>query len=92
MKDSYTIIKSLLLTEKGTELGMLNKYLFSVDRRANKIEIKRAVEDIYKVKVTNVNTLIVSGKAKRVRYQEGKTSEWKKALVTLREGEKIDIT
>ena len=92
MKDSYTIIKSLLLTEKGTELGMLNKYLFSVDRRANKIEIKRAVEDIYKVKVTNVNTLIVSGKAKRVRYQEGKTSEWKKALVTLLEGEKIDIT
>lgn len=92
MKDSYTIVKSLLRTEKGTELGMFNKYLFWVCTRANKIEIKKAVEDIYKVKVTSVNTLTARGKAKRVRYQEGKTADWKKALVTLREGDKIDIT
>ena len=52
MKGPYTIVKSLLRTEKGTELGMLNKYLFWVDRHANKIEIKKAVEEIYKVKVS----------------------------------------
>ena len=92
MKDPYIIIKSLLRTEKGTELGMLNKYIFQVDRTANKIEIKTAVEDIYKVKVTGVNTQTVGGKAKRVRYQEGRTADWKKAIVTLKQGDKIDIT
>lgn len=92
MKDPYIIIKSLLRTEKGTELGMFNKYLFWVDRNANKIEIKTAIEDIYKVRVTGVNTQTVRGKVKRVRYQEGHTADWKKAVVTLKAGEKIDIT
>lgn len=92
MKEPYMIIKSLLRTEKGTDLMMLNKYLFWVDKKANKIEIKNAIEDIYKVKVSGVNTIAMRGKIKRVRYVQGKTSDWKKALVTLKEGEKIDIT
>lgn len=92
MKDPYIIIKSLLRTEKGTELGMFNKYLFWVDRYANKIEIKKAIEDIYKVRVSGVNTAVMRGKTKRVRYEQGKTSDWKKAVVTLKEGDKIDLT
>ena len=70
---------------------LLNKYLFWVDSKANKVEIRKAVESIYKVKVDGVNTLIVKGKPKRVRYAMGKTSDWKKAIVNLKQGEKIDI-
>lgn len=91
MKFSYEIIKCLLMTEKSTKSQeRLNKYIFLVDKTASKIEIKRAVEDIYKVKVKNVNTLILPGKLKRVRYQTGYTPDYKKAIVTLKEGEKID--
>jgi len=92
MKDSYNIIVSPMRTEKGTNQLVFNKYLFWVAKNANKIEIKKAVEDIYKVKVDKVNTIIVRGKKKRVRYKEGKTADWKKAMVTLKEGEKIDLT
>ena len=92
MKDSYSIVKYMLLTEKGTEQGPLNKYFFSVNVNANKIEIKKAVEEIYKVKVSAVNTMRVRGKKKRVRFQEGRTANWKKAVVTLAEGQTIDIT
>jgi len=91
MKDPYTIIKHLVRTEKGTEMGSQNKYLFSVDLKANKIEIKKAVEEIYGVKVAKLNTLKVPGKKRRVRYKEGKTPDWKKAIVTLKEG-KIEVT
>ena len=69
----------------------LNKYLFWVDKSSNKVEIKRAVEGIYKVKVNNVNTMVIKGKPKRVRYTMGKTSDWKKAVVTLKAGDKIDV-
>lgn len=92
MKYSQDIVKGLIRTEKGATLLPMNKYLFWVERSSNKIEIKSAVEDIYKVKVAEVNTSMVRGKAKRVRYAVGKTSDWKKAIVTLREGSKIDIT
>ena len=91
MKDPYTIVKNLLRTEKGTVLLAENKYLFEVDRRANKLEIKKSVEDIYKVKVSSVNTVSMHGK-KRVRYKKGKTPDWKKALVTLKQGSTIDIS
>jgi len=70
----------------------LNKYLFWVDIAANKIEVKKAIEDMYKVKVDSVNTVMMRGKLKRVRYAVGKTSDWKKAIVTLEAGSKIDIT
>lgn len=91
MMESYQIIKTLLRTEKGTAQNADRKYFFYVSKDANKIRIRKAVEDIYKVKVSSVNTQIVPGKLKRVRAQQGMTSEWKKAVVTLREGQKIDL-
>lgn len=92
MANPYDIVKGMLRTEKGSKILPMNKYLFKVDVGANKISIKEAVEDIYKVKVESVNTLIRPGKVKRVRYAAGKTSEWKEAIVTLKEGSKIDVT
>ncbi|NQT46008.1 MAG: 50S ribosomal protein L23 [Candidatus Omnitrophica bacterium] len=92
MKDIFHTVKSLIRTEKGSNILPFNKYLFWVARDANKIEIRGAVEELYKVKVASVNTLLVHGKKKRVRYREGKTPDWKKAIVTLREGHKIDVT
>lgn len=91
MNDSYNILKSLLRTEKGATQTADNKYFFSVRRDANKIQIKQAVETVYKVKVADVNTQVNPGKAKRVRYQLGKTPDWKKAVVTLKAGQKIDL-
>ena len=91
MSGSYTILNSILRTEKGVTQSEDSKYLFSVKKDANKIQIKRAVEDVYKVKVLSVNTLLNPGKLKRVRTQLGKTPEWKKAIVTLKEGQKIDL-
>ena len=91
MKDSHRILKALLRTEKGAVQVTENKYLFKVMNGVNKIEIRKAVEDIYKVKVQDVNTQVVPGKNKRVRTQIGKTPEWKKAVVTLKQGHKIDL-
>ncbi len=90
MMDPHDIVKSIIRTEKGADILRQNKYLFWVGIHTNKIEIKRAVEDIYKVKVAAVNTMVVKGKMKRVRYKEGLTPDWKKAVVTLKEGSKID--
>ena len=93
MKSSFEIIKSLLRTEKSTALHEpYNKYLFLVDKSANKYQIKKAVEEIYKVNVKRVNSLICSGKLKRVRYQIGKTPDCKKAIVTLEQGQKIEVS
>jgi large subunit ribosomal protein L23 len=91
MTESYLVLSALLRTEKGVTLADSSKYLFSVRKDANKIQIKKAVEDVYKVKVADVNTQVVPGKSKRVRAQLGKTPEWKKAIVTLKQGHKIDL-
>jgi large subunit ribosomal protein L23 len=91
MMISYDIIKSLIRTEKTTLLEPAGKYLFLVDKTANKIQIKRAVEEIYKVKVKDVNTMILPGKLKRVRQQYGRTPDFKKAIVTLKPGHKIGV-
>ena len=91
MKESYNIIRSLLRTEKATLQAVRGQYLFNVKKDSNKIQIKRAVEEIYKVKVDNVNTQIMRGKLKRVRQQMGQTPDWKKAVVTLKPGQKIDL-
>ena len=88
MKESASILKALLRTEKGSLQAEHGKYLFSVKKDANKIQIRRAVEEAYKVKVDKVNTQVTPGKAKRVRQQLGMTPEWKKAVVTLRAGQK----
>ncbi len=90
MKTSYDIIKTLLRTEKSAGFEDKGKYLFLVDKSANKVEIKHAVEEIYKVKVTDVNTVVMPGKLKRVRYQYGRTPDFKKAFVKLAEGQKIE--
>lgn len=91
MKTPYDVVKSLLRTEKSTLYQPNGKYLFLVDKTANKIEIAKAVEEIYKVKVKDINTFISRGKVKRVRYQYGKTPDLKKAVVTLKEGQKIEV-
>lgn len=92
MSESYLVLKNLLRTEKGVlQAEKVNQYLFSVAITANKIQIKKAVEEIYKVKVQSVNTGIMRGKLKRVRTQLGKTPDWKKAMVTLKDGQKIDL-
>lgn len=91
MKESYSVIRTLLRTEKGSLQALKNQYLFSVQKSANKIQIKNAVEEIYKVKVDSVNTQVMPGKLKRVRYQVGNTPDWKKAVVTLKPGQKIDL-
>lgn len=92
MKNPYSVVMAPLRTEKGTRLLPFNKYLFWVDKKANKIDIKSAVEELYKVRVERVNTLTKRGKKKRVRFAEGKTPDRKKAIVTLKAGDKIDLT
>lgn len=91
MVNSHDIVNTLMSTEKGTTLEPNGQYLFLVAKNANKIQIKKAVEEIYKVKVKAVNTMISSGKLRRVRYELGKTSDWKKAIVTLQAGQKIEV-
>lgn len=93
MKDVYQVIQKVLLTEKGTRLAEEeNKYLFRVDPAANKAEIKQAVEQLFKVKVTAVNTMKRDGKKKRERTANfGRTAHWKRAVVTLAEGSTIDF-
>lgn len=90
MLSHHDVIKSLIRTEKSTTFEPEGKYLFLVNNGANKIQIKAAVEALYKVKVKDVNTMIARGKMKRVRYQTGKTTDRKKAIVTLKEGQKIE--
>ena len=92
MRMSYDVIKNMIRTEKGSEMLTQNKYLFRVAKEANKHEVKHAVEDIYKVKVKSVNIVNVKGKLRRVRFREGKTSSWKKAIVTLFPDSKIEVT
>ena len=92
--NTFEIIKTARLTEKGTRQGdKLNQYTVVADRRANKSQIRQAVQELFKVKVIKVNTMNVPGKARRQRTsQSGWTSDWKKAVVTLKEGDKIILT
>ena len=87
MKSTYDVLVGPLLTEKGTLIKETeNKVLFRVALDANKIEIKKAVEEVFKVKVANVRTSTVRGKQKRVGRHMGRTPDWKKAYITLKEG------
>ncbi len=88
MRDARDIIKKPLVTEKSTNMMEEKRYAFQVDIRANKIEIKKAVEELFKVRVKSVNTLRVSGKKKRLGVHTGRRPDWKKAFVTLEEGSK----
>jgi large subunit ribosomal protein L23 len=92
MKDPYQIIERPLLTEKSMDQSHTGKYTFRVALDANKIEIAQAVERIFKVDVVKVNTLRVRGKKRRMgRMPEGRTSDWKKAIVTLKQGQAITM-
>jgi len=92
-KSIYSIVKGSLITEKLTKDSIYRKYAFRVALSANKVEIKKAVEFIYKVKVDKVSALVIKGKMKRIRgNQSGKTATWKKAIVTLKEGFEIKLT
>ena len=91
MHSPYDIIKTLIHTEKGTRLESDRCYLFTVAKEATKIDIKHAVEKIYKVKVLDVNTAVIRGKMKRIRTQLGKKPYLKKAYVHLAECQKIDV-
>ena len=93
MKAASNIVKQVLLTEKGTRLSELeNKYLFKVAMNSNKLEIKKAVEELLDVKVIAVNTMRRKGKKKRERTANyGKTAAWKRAVVTLHEDDKISM-
>ncbi|MBQ7882612.1 MAG: 50S ribosomal protein L23 [Treponema sp.] len=77
------IIIAPVVTEKSNDEMQMGKYTFEVNKKATKVEIANAVEKLFGVKVLNVNTMTVKGKTKRVRYVEGKTSDWKKAIVTI---------
>lgn len=92
MKDARDIIIAPIISENSTNLiEKYNTYTFKVLKSANKIEIKKAIEEIFKVKVLNVNTINVTGKRRRVRYQVGKTPDWKKAMIKLAEGDEIEV-
>jgi large subunit ribosomal protein L23 len=92
LRDQYTIVRSPLLSEKGSDLGeSQNQYFFRVAIDANKIEIRRAIERLYKVKVASVNTMRMSGKRKQLRRKVGRKPDWKKAVVTLKEGHTIEF-
>lgn len=93
MNEHFDIIQTASLTEKSSLLGEKhNKYVFRVSPRANKIQIKQAVEKLFGKKVIDVNTCNYAGKKKRERRADfGRKNHWKKAIVTLKEGDKIDL-
>jgi len=92
MREVHDIIISPLVTEKSTiQREGQNQYSFKVNKRANKIEIKEAVERLFKVKVRDVRTTTIRGKVKRLGRRFGKRPDWKKAIVTVKEGDRIDF-
>ncbi len=91
-KDARSIVRSALLSEKGTALMEAHRqYAFEVDPRANKPEIARAIEELFGVTVIGVHTMRVRGKRKRLGMYRGRRPDWKKAIVTLKEGDAIQI-
>jgi large subunit ribosomal protein L23 len=92
MREPRKIIRIPLVSEKGTNMRINeNKYVFKVDKKANKLEIKRAIEELFKVKVEDVTTMMMHGKPKRLGRFEGRRTDWKKAIVRLKKGETIEL-
>ncbi|HJX70233.1 MAG TPA: 50S ribosomal protein L23 [Dehalococcoidia bacterium] len=87
----YEVLRRPIITEKNTALQEQNKYAFEVAARANKYQVKQAVEKAFKVEVVAVNMITVPGKTRRVGRRQVKTSPWKKAVVTLKVGQKIEF-
>ena len=88
---AYDIIKRPIITEQSMEQTEMKRYTFEVAKTSNKVEIGQAVEAIFNVTVTKVNTLNVKSKPKRMRGAAGRTRTWKKAMVTLKEGDSIEL-
>ena len=93
-KSAHDIIRTLQVTEKGSALLTQNKYMFDVARNANRIEIRHAVEELFRVRVTKVNTMNYRGKRKPERSMRryGKRADWKRAIGTLAQGQEIPLT
>ncbi len=92
MKEAQKIVRRPMITEKSTrQKDEGRQYVFEVDRDANKVEIQSAIERLFKVKVLQVRTSNVLGKVKRLGRRYGKRADWKKAIVTLKEGDRIDF-
>ena len=91
MKTSYDIIIKPIVTEKSMMAMEENKYTFKVRKDSNKTEIKKAIEELFNVDVVKVNTMTVKGKVKRLGRNEGKRADWKKAIVKLAPGSKIEL-
>ncbi|HEU4326374.1 MAG TPA: 50S ribosomal protein L23 [Roseiflexaceae bacterium] len=89
--NSHQIIIRPLITEKNTTLMEINKYSFEIDRKANKAQVKHAIEEIFKVTVVDVHTMNMRGKQRRRGRVVGYTSDWKKAIVTLAQGDRIEL-
>lgn len=89
--NSHDLLRRPVITEKSTMLGDQRQYVFEVAREANKIEIKRAIEEVFKVDVAAVNVLRVHGKMRRMGRSRGMTPPWKKAIVTLKQGHSIEL-
>jgi large subunit ribosomal protein L23 len=87
----YEVLRRPIITEKNTALQELDKYTFEVDRNADKHQIKQAVEKAFKVKVVDVNVMTIPGKTRRVGRRQVMTHPWKKAVVTLKRGQKIEL-
>lgn len=92
MMEPRKIVRRALVTEKGTQIReAANQYLFEVDPKANKLQIKKAIESIFSVKVEEVRTVGMQGKTKRMGVHVGRRPHWKKAIVTLKEGQTIEL-
>lgn len=92
MKEPRAIVRRAMITEKGSRMReKQNRYTFQVSTDANKIEIKNAIQSIFKVEVLDVHTINVEGKLKRLGRTTGRRSSWKKAIVTLKEGQTIEL-
>ena len=91
MKDLTRVIVRPVVTEKSTDMGESDKYVFEVASDANKNEVKQAVEKFFGVKVIDVRTMNVKGKPKRLGRYMGRRKDWKKAIVTVQSGDKIDL-
>ncbi|GAB4191284.1 MAG: 50S ribosomal protein L23 [Roseiflexaceae bacterium] len=89
--NSHQIIIRPLITEKNTTLMEINKYSFEIDRKATKVQVKHAIEEIFKVTVVDVHTMNMRGKQRRRGRIVGYTSDWKKAIVTLAQGDRIEL-
>lgn len=89
--EARSLIKRPVITEKTTKMMEENKYCFLVDPKANKTQIRQAVEEIFKVKVKSVNTMNMLGKIKRMGRYEGRRPSWKRAIVTLESGSRIEF-